>query len=192
MQIKDIGREFSFEIGLTDTAGRAGVLRCSTFQEEPRIESLQPPLLHVPLDLSPPGCMNPWRTIAINLSTVIPHFNTAACAVNGPRTAHTPSGDYACMNYLKIYANCRLRRVWLAQTPDESTNQAWEFGLFGIAVQNVYPLNCYQAIIRSHTTSTSIIMLVVAIVSIMSPAHVSKCPWSLEERQIITRCNSGN
>ncbi|KAH7345406.1 hypothetical protein B0J17DRAFT_693111 [Rhizoctonia solani] len=121
IQLRDIGREFSFEIGLADTAGRAGVLRCSTFQ---------PPLLHVPLDMSPPGCMNPWRTIAINLSTVIPHFSTATCAVDGPRVAHIPSGSYASISYLKIYANCRLRRVWLARSADGSTNQAWEFGLY--------------------------------------------------------------
>ncbi|CUA73245.1 hypothetical protein RSOLAG22IIIB_10659 [Rhizoctonia solani] len=130
MQIRDIGREFSFEIGLIDSAGRAGVIRCSTFQEEPRIESLEPPLLHVPLDMSPPGCMSPWRTIAMNLSTVIPHFSTAACTVDGPRAAHVPFGAYASMSYLKIYANCRLRRVWLARFADGSVNQAWEFGLY--------------------------------------------------------------
>ncbi|KEP45765.1 putative UPF0468 C16orf80-like protein [Rhizoctonia solani 123E] len=130
MQLRGIGREFSFEIGLTDTAGRAGVVRCSTFQEEPRVESLEPPLLHVPLDMSPPGCMSAWRTIAIDLSTVIPHFSTAACTIDGLRTAHIPSGSYASISYLKVYANCRLRRVWLSRSVDGSANQAWEFGLY--------------------------------------------------------------
>ena len=32
MQFRDIGRDFGFEIGLSDTAGRTGVVRCSTFQ----------------------------------------------------------------------------------------------------------------------------------------------------------------
>ncbi|KDN36099.1 hypothetical protein RSAG8_11046, partial [Rhizoctonia solani AG-8 WAC10335] len=132
IQLRDLGREFSFEIGLTDTTGRAGIFRCSTFQEEPRIESLDPPLLHVPLDMAPPGCMSPWRTIAINLSTVIPHFGTAACAFDGPRAARIPSGSYASISYLKIYANCRLRRVWLARSADGIANQAWEFGLYAV------------------------------------------------------------
>lgn len=32
MQFRDVGREFSFEIGLCDLVGRVGVVRCSTFQ----------------------------------------------------------------------------------------------------------------------------------------------------------------
>jgi phosphatidate phosphatase PAH1 len=32
IQLRDLGREFSFEVGLVDTVGRVGVLRCSTFQ----------------------------------------------------------------------------------------------------------------------------------------------------------------
>ncbi|KAG9088735.1 hypothetical protein FS749_001937 [Ceratobasidium sp. UAMH 11750] len=32
MQFRDLGKEFSFEIGVADTTGREGVLRCSTFQ----------------------------------------------------------------------------------------------------------------------------------------------------------------
>ncbi|QRW18743.1 transcription factor IIB [Rhizoctonia solani] len=130
MQLRDLGREFSFEIGLVDTAGRAGVLRCSTFQEEPRIEALDPPLLHVPLDISPPGCTNPWRTIAINLATAITHFATAPYAIDEPHTALIPSGNYASTSYLKVHANCRLRRIWLSRSADGSANQAWEFGLY--------------------------------------------------------------
>lgn len=32
MQVRDMGREWSFEVGLVDRAGREGVVRCSTFQ----------------------------------------------------------------------------------------------------------------------------------------------------------------
>ncbi|CAE6473709.1 unnamed protein product [Rhizoctonia solani] len=136
IQLRDLGREFSFEIGLTDTTGRAGIFRCSTFQvrldvglqplgEEPQIESLDPPLLHVPLDMAPPGCMSPWRTIAINLSTVIPHFGTATGAFNEPRAAHIPPRSCASISYLEIYANCQLRYVWLARSADGSANLTW-------------------------------------------------------------------
>jgi len=32
MQVRNLGREWSFEIGLVDQSGRSGVVRCSTFQ----------------------------------------------------------------------------------------------------------------------------------------------------------------
>lgn len=32
MQVRNLGREWSFEVGMVDTAGREGVIRCSTFQ----------------------------------------------------------------------------------------------------------------------------------------------------------------
>jgi hypothetical protein len=32
IQVRNLGREWSFELGLVDTAGREGVIRCSTFQ----------------------------------------------------------------------------------------------------------------------------------------------------------------
>lgn len=153
IQFRDLGREFSFEIGISDTAKRTGVLRCSTFQvcrwylairflsldttgtntilkEHSSVENSIPPLLHVPLDISPPGCIGPWCTIALNLPTVISHFSSAPCLEGGQRPPSVPSGSYACIHYFKVYANCRLRRVWLARSADSLTNQAWEFGLY--------------------------------------------------------------
>ena len=32
MQVRNVGREWAFEVGLVDRAGREGVVRCSTFQ----------------------------------------------------------------------------------------------------------------------------------------------------------------
>ena len=32
IQVRNLGREWSFEVGLVDQSGRAGVVRCSTFQ----------------------------------------------------------------------------------------------------------------------------------------------------------------
>ncbi len=42
MQFRDLGKEFSFEIGMTDTAGRVGVLRCSTFQVGSTLVGFEP------------------------------------------------------------------------------------------------------------------------------------------------------
>ena len=32
IQVRDLGRDWSFEVGIVDRAGRQGILRCSTFQ----------------------------------------------------------------------------------------------------------------------------------------------------------------
>ena len=32
IQVRSLGREWSFEVGVTDRAGRIGIIRCSTFQ----------------------------------------------------------------------------------------------------------------------------------------------------------------
>lgn len=37
IQVRNIGRPWSFEVGLVDTAGRTGVLRLSTFQVDPLV-----------------------------------------------------------------------------------------------------------------------------------------------------------
>ncbi|KAG8763594.1 hypothetical protein FRC12_008486 [Ceratobasidium sp. 428] len=126
MQFRDLGKEFSFEIGMTDTAGKDAVLRCSTFQDEPRVEHLNPALLHVPLDITPPNSSTPWRTLFINLPTILPYFSTAS-----GQEYHPAFGRYAGVTYLKVYANCRLRRVWLTKTPDSGVGaRNWEFGMY--------------------------------------------------------------
>ncbi|KAF8605219.1 hypothetical protein BDV93DRAFT_439659 [Ceratobasidium sp. AG-I] len=133
LQFRDIGREFSFEIGLCDTAGRTGVVRCSTFQDDPRIESFHPPLLHVPLSTSQSNATTHWRTISIDLSTVLSHFTNpnTRCEIEGSRPNHLmPSGRFGHTTYVKVYANCRLRRLWFSRTSDGGADRAWEFGMY--------------------------------------------------------------
>jgi hypothetical protein len=42
IQVRNMGREWSFEFGVVDTAGRKGVVRCSTFQVHPYLSGCTP------------------------------------------------------------------------------------------------------------------------------------------------------
>lgn len=48
------------------------------------------------------------------------------------RTGPLPSGAYSHLTHVKIYATCRLRRVWLSEgVPGTVTSVPWEFELYG-------------------------------------------------------------
>lgn len=153
LQVRNVGREWSFEIGIVDKSGRRGIVRCSTFQKEPKL-AISPvpnaqPVLHLPLSFPQPSSrpLTAWSTITLNLPSLIPHFNTLASMnqlddgegsrhdINRSATLSTtnitvPSGTYSHLSYIKIYATCRLRRIWLSDLlPDSQV--PWEFELYG-------------------------------------------------------------
>ncbi|KAG2748887.1 hypothetical protein P692DRAFT_20833416 [Suillus brevipes Sb2] len=150
LQVRNLGREWSFDIGIVDKMGRRGVIRCSTFQKEPKL-AISPvpnahPVLHLPLSFPQPSSrpLTAWSTITLNLPSLIPHFGTLAGmnqlddgegnrhdAVTLPATnVPIPSGTYSHLSYIKIYATCRLRRIWLSDLlPDSQV--PWEFELYG-------------------------------------------------------------
>jgi hypothetical protein len=84
-----------------------------------------------------------WSTITLNLPSLIPHFSTLASMnqlndsegirrdINRSATnIPIPSGTYSHLSYIKIYATCRLRRIWLSDLlPDSQI--PWEFELYG-------------------------------------------------------------
>ena len=49
-----------------------------------------------------------------------------------PGLAPLPSGKFGKVVYVKVYANCRLRRIWFSEGRREG-ELPWELGLFGIA-----------------------------------------------------------
>jgi hypothetical protein len=54
------------------------------------------------------------------------HYN-----VNRPGNfSPLPGGPYSHLSYIKIYATCRLRRIWLSDFPPDS-QVPWEFELYG-------------------------------------------------------------
>ncbi|KAL5499196.1 hypothetical protein ACEPAH_1714 [Sanghuangporus vaninii] len=151
-------REWAFEVGIVDRAGRRGVIRCSTFQKEATVVMHHdPPLLHVPLRF-PEASTRPftaWSSISIDLGSMIHQFHLirASQQAGYESSAHAqdedhendvpnectarelsgmnaplPSGGLGKVTYVKVYANCRLRRIWFSE--DKHGALPWEFELY--------------------------------------------------------------
>ncbi|KAH9886469.1 hypothetical protein C8Q73DRAFT_813572, partial [Cubamyces lactineus] len=145
LQVRNLHREWAFEVGLVDQSGREGIVRCATFQKEPRLKLGRSPMLLLPLSFPPPSSrpLTSWCTIAIHLPSLLPHFSSAALTRNdeeevsspaGPgqyqyRTTQVPSGTYSHVSYVKVYATCRLRRVWFSEGGPQQ-RLPWEFQLY--------------------------------------------------------------
>ncbi|KAI9634138.1 uncharacterized protein MKK02DRAFT_38810 [Dioszegia hungarica] len=129
-QLKRLGsRGFALEVGVLDLKGREGVIRCSTFQKTPSIHPhRQPPLIHLPLALpaQTASTMTQWLDISLNISSLLPLFQTM------PRTAPEdgtkrrkreegmPNGQFGSVSYVRVYANCRVRRVWFSEAGERT------------------------------------------------------------------------
>jgi hypothetical protein len=206
IQMRNLGREWSFEFGLVDQSGRLGLVRCSTFQvhvstidigakpfyfksgalcrieqrllyrapcnpcsnpsvschtlfscvcslrhclwtflctqKQPRLKlfpGANAPLLHLPLSFPPAssGRLTTWSTLALHLPSLLPHFSSHTLASAGsdfqsphPIATAIPAGNYSHVAYVKVYATCRLRRIWFSDSgPDQKV--PWEFELYG-------------------------------------------------------------
>ncbi|KAF9007108.1 hypothetical protein BDQ17DRAFT_1423185 [Cyathus striatus] len=155
LQVRNLGREWSFEVGVVDLAGRMGVLRLSTFQKAPRLKLNRkrknaPPLLHLPLSFPSKSSrpLTPWCTISLHLPTFVSYFSSSDLidsdeeetqVVQGEHatwglrsstsTGVLPNGPYSHVAYVRVYANCRLRRIWFAEGgPNQKV--PWEFELY--------------------------------------------------------------
>ncbi|EIW81330.1 hypothetical protein CONPUDRAFT_137333 [Coniophora puteana RWD-64-598 SS2] len=145
MQVRNVGREWSFEVGIVDSARRLGIIRCSTFQTSC-------PTLHLPLAF-PAASSNPlthWADISLHLPSFIPHFSlmslrhvennqdsededeveTRAQQRVPTSGAPVPSGKYSHIAYVRIFATCRLRRIWFSDSGNKQ-GLPWEFQLYG-------------------------------------------------------------
>jgi len=139
IQVRNMGRPWSFELGLVDQAGKEGIVRCSTFQNEPALKPTSPPLLHLPLSF-PTASTTPltsWTTISLSLPTLISHFSSRALVRNlhddeedvRLQEIELPSARFSHVSYVKVYATCRLKRIWFSET-DSSQRLPWEFELY--------------------------------------------------------------
>jgi hypothetical protein len=144
IQIKRLGnRGIAVEFGVKDTRGIEGIIRlssykvCSTSPASDRQLKLQttptslphrsPPLIHLPLDLPKQDqhTLTSWLDIKLNLASLIPLFKTLprpqADTDKTKRQKLTepplPSGSFGQVTYVRVYANCRLRRIWFVSPP---------------------------------------------------------------------------
>ncbi|KAG5654430.1 hypothetical protein H0H81_002619 [Sphagnurus paluster] len=138
IQVRDIGKAWAFEVGLVDVAGRMGILRLSTFQKQPRLRlssdpSTSYPLLHFPLAFPSPSTrpLTAWATVTLHLPSYLPHFSCPKLLDSqSAASSNVPSGKYAHVAYVRVYATCRLRRVWFSEG-GPAQKAPWEFELYG-------------------------------------------------------------
>ncbi|KDR79949.1 hypothetical protein GALMADRAFT_116481 [Galerina marginata CBS 339.88] len=160
LQVRNLGREWSFEVGVVDHSGRTGIIRFSTFQKKPRlkmnhVKSGSPPLLLLPLSFPSRSThpLTPWNTINIHFPSLLPYFSSPALrslsdgnqegtleepttwrrgSSSHPSTSNPisiPTGTYSCASYVRVYASCRLRRIWFGES-GPSQKATWEFELY--------------------------------------------------------------
>ncbi|SNX82818.1 uncharacterized protein MEPE_01524 [Melanopsichium pennsylvanicum] len=137
-QFRSIGRfrPFLFEIGIKDMKGRAGVIRASSFQSEPKLH-LQPtkakhstksnekllPTLHLPLTIAAgpkheETSLTEWQVLTLPLSQIARHLSDTSIAKSTDVEALSKQERFASfhsISYVKIHANLRLRRVWCSE-----------------------------------------------------------------------------
>lgn len=97
----------------------------------------KPPLLHLPLSF--PGAssrpLTSWTTVKLHLPTYLPYFSSLSSepelgeAGAGGESLPIPKGAYSHVAYVRVYATCRLRRIWFSQSVDQES-LPWEFGLY--------------------------------------------------------------
>ncbi|KAG6861411.1 hypothetical protein C0995_000540 [Termitomyces sp. Mi166 len=141
IQVRNLGKEWSLEVGLVDQSRRMGILRLSTFQKRPRLRlsSNAYPLLHLPISF-PSSSTHPltaWSTLALHLPSYLPYFSSPELmrdpdteGVSRSMRNETPGGSYSHVAYVRVYATCRLRRIWFSEGgPGQKV--PWEFELYG-------------------------------------------------------------
>lgn len=86
----------------------------------------QVPLIHLPLAVPTKSVstLTPWLHISFDLNTLIPLFHALPRAQNElgaddkpakrrkVYSADVPAGHLGYVNYVRVYANCRVRRIW--------------------------------------------------------------------------------
>lgn len=103
VHLRRIGkRPAAIEVGVRDSHGTKGRIRLSTFQLQPR---LRDDLLCVPLYLPDSG----WSELAVDLEHLASLFRKASL---NPQQA-TPLSSFSRLDYIRFYANLRVRRCWL-------------------------------------------------------------------------------
>lgn len=139
IQVRNMGRPWSFELGLVDWVGKEGVVRCSTFQNEPVLKLTSPPLLHLPLSFPTTSAtpLTSWSTLSLHLPTLLSHFSSRALVRNlhdeeedaRLNEVELPNARFSHISYVKVYATCRLKRIWFSEE-DSSQRLPREFELY--------------------------------------------------------------
>ena len=105
-----------------------------TSQKNKKRPKLKFPLLHLPLSFPPSQShlLTTWTIINLHLPTFIPYFSQMPNSSSSVGSTVTPYGPYSHIAYVRVYANCRLRRIWFDDDTAGSgrLDHPWEFDLF--------------------------------------------------------------
>ncbi|KAF8496952.1 hypothetical protein JB92DRAFT_2746173 [Gautieria morchelliformis] len=133
VQVRNMGREWCFEVGVVDQTGREGRIRCSTFQTQPSVRTgpRGSPVLHVPFRFPSPSSrpLTAWSTISQHIPSLMSRFSSVPPERTSPH-APLPSGQFSHISFVKVYATCRLRRIWFTAEKLDASQEPWEFGLY--------------------------------------------------------------
>ncbi|WVQ66977.1 uncharacterized protein L199_005169 [Kwoniella botswanensis] len=132
LQVKRLGRRhMSFEVGIVDNRGREGIVRLSSFKKNPTVHPHRsPPLIHLPLQppQQNPSTLTPWFHVPLHLAPLIQLFHSLPRPQRHAsdddddredsrkrrKVAELPGGTFASISYVRVYANCRVRRIWFS------------------------------------------------------------------------------
>jgi hypothetical protein len=109
-------------------------LVCVCVKKEPRITGGGGPdgerVLHVPVvfpSRSTGSVMSEWTTIRMHLPSVLGQFSVLAGRDGGGGGG---IGAYSHASYVKVYATCRLRRIWFSEASGADQRLPWEFEMY--------------------------------------------------------------
>ncbi|KAF8307181.1 hypothetical protein DL93DRAFT_152168 [Clavulina sp. PMI_390] len=142
IQFRNLYKPWAFEVGISDSSRHQGAIRYSTFQEEAALLPGAVPLLILPLKLPPKtvSSLTSWCTLSVDLRVLASHFRSSELItrpsdeVNGSGSYNStvPAIRFSEVVYVKVYANCRLRRLWFSEEKErEGVRRPWELELYG-------------------------------------------------------------
>lgn len=109
-------------------------------QEDTKAYPSDPPLLHVPFHFPEvtSATRTLWTTVDVHLPPLLKHLSAAQIplSTNDARRQHqqpllVPFSSFSHVSYVKLYANCRLRRIWFSTDGDaDGPVGAWELKLY--------------------------------------------------------------
>lgn len=133
--------QVSLQAQIPVTGRRANTL---SFKEEALVIRGETLLMLIPLKLpSPPSAstfspaLTSWLTLSIDLRALSNHFgskelDTASGDASRGTQARTPHIRFTSVTYVKVYATCRLRRLWFSKDKEqEGVRRPWELELYG-------------------------------------------------------------
>ena len=128
VQLRPLGRRpLAIEVGVSDRDGTEGIIRLSNFQHEPRLHrrGRDPAVMLLPLKVpeTGPTVLTPWLEVDLNIAPLLPLFRQMAQQQREPTERQQekrskreegplPTANWGSITYVRVYANCRLRRLW--------------------------------------------------------------------------------